>query len=287
MPEYYLGIDVGYSESRRTTGLCLITIDQTSLQWRCCNTGTEESERWEDLRSLVPKDTSLVGVGIDGPLAHKLNKVNRYRSADALLSRGHFQRRGKPGPTNSPTGRDLHAHATKLAMLVLSLQSEGYFDLQDADHPDRIHEARILEVFPTAFLAVLLTDTDHTAVADQYAHSKVPRGKKSDKFWEKAIEMRALQCLVQTLTGFKPEGLEAITDHDHRAAFICALAALCVARSQYVAAGDPEGGHIVLPPILQPWAEDSLRKNLGSVRRLGRYHNHDKAQVICNGNLWS
>ena len=55
MPEYYLGIDVGYSESRRTTGLCLITIDQTSLQWRCCNTGTEESERWEDLRSLVPK----------------------------------------------------------------------------------------------------------------------------------------------------------------------------------------------------------------------------------------
>ena len=234
----------------------------------------------------MPKDTSLVGVGIDGPLARNLNKVNRYRSADALLSRGHFQRRGKPGPTNSPTGRDLHAHATKLAMLVLNLQSEGYFDLQDADHPDHIHEACILEVFPTSFLAVLLTDADHTAVADQYAHSKVPRGMKSDKFWEKAIEMRALQCLVQTLTGFKPEGLESIKDHDHRAAFICALAALCVAKNQYVAVGDPEDGHIVLPPILQPWAEDSLRKNVGSVRKLGKYSNHDMAQVILNGSLW-
>ena len=286
MPEHYLGIDVGYSESRRTTGLCLITIDQTSLQWRCCNTGTEESEPWEDLRSLVPKGTSLAGVGIDGPLARNLKIVDRYRSADALLSRGRFQRRGKPGPTNSPTGRDLHTHATKLAKLVISLQTEAYLDIQSANHPDPIYEARILEVFPTSFLAVLLTDADHTAVADQYAHSKVPRGKKSDKFWEKAIEMRALHCLVQTLTGFKPEGLEAITDHDHRAGFICALAALCVARSQYVAAGDPEDGHIVLPPILQPWAEDSLRKNLGSVRRLGRYHNHDKAQVICNGIPW-
>ena len=179
-------------------------------------------------------------------------------------------------------------------MLVLSLQSEGYFDLQDADHPDPIYEARILEVFPTSFLAVLLTDADYTAVADQYAHSKVPRGKKSDKFWEKAIEMRALQCLVQTLTGFKPEGLEAITDHDHRAAFICALAALCVAKNQYVAVGDPEDGHIVLPPPQcwglglsprdHPWAEVTLRENINTVRK--NVGNHAKAQILCNGMPW-
>ena len=78
MPEYYLGIDVGYSKSRRTTGLCLITVDQTSLQWRCCNTSTEESERWEDLRSLVPKGTSLAGVGIDGPLGPVHANVPHY-----------------------------------------------------------------------------------------------------------------------------------------------------------------------------------------------------------------
>ena len=119
MPEYYLGIDVGYSQRRPTTGLCLLTIDQSILRWRCYNTGTKEHQRLKDLRSLVPKGTSLAGVGIDGPLVRDLKIVDRYRSADALLSRGSFQSRGKPGPTNSPTGRDLHAHATKLAMLVL------------------------------------------------------------------------------------------------------------------------------------------------------------------------
>ena len=204
-----------------------------------------------------------------------------------MLSGGPFQKRGKPGQTNSPTGKMLHTHATKLAELLLSLRDEKYIDLRDATHPELIHKARILEVFPTAFLAVLLTDADHTAVADQYAHSKVPRGKKSDKFWEKAIEMGALQWLVQTLTGFKPDGLESITNHDHRAAFVCALAALCVAKNQYVAVGDPEDGYIILPPNLQPWAEDALRKNVGSVGKLNKYPNHDKAQVIQNGNLWS
>ena len=287
MPEHYLGLDVGYSKDRRTTGLCLITVDHAHIRWSDRhNTGTDEVERRKALQNLVPKGASIAGVGIDGPLAKNLRKACHYRSADALLSGGLFQKRGKPGQTNSPTGKMLHWHATKLAELLLSLRDEKYIDLRDATHPELIHEARILEVFPTAFLAVLLTDADHTAVADQYAHSKVPRGKKSDKFWEKAIEMRALQCLVQTLTGFKPEGLEAITNHDHRAAFICALAALCVARKQYVAVGDPEDGHIVLPPILQSWAEDSLRKNAGSVRKLGKYSNHDMAQVILNGSLW-
>ena len=96
------------------------------------------------------KDTSLAGVGIDGPLAHKLNKVNRYRSADALLSRGPFQKRCKPGQTDSGTGKRLHEHATKLAELLLSLRDDKYIDLRDATHPELIHEARILEVFPTA-----------------------------------------------------------------------------------------------------------------------------------------
>ena len=288
MPEYYLGIDVGYSKSRRTTGLCLITIDQTSLQWRCCNTGTKEHQRLKDLRSLVPKGTSLAGVGIDGPLARNLKIVDRYRSADALLSRGHFQRRGKPGPTNSPTGQDLHAHATKLAMLVLSLQSEGYLELQDADHPDSIHEARILEVFPTSFLAVLLPF--------EHVPTKVKRGERSDKLWETAVREHCMQRLVERLAPDRSlkESLESIKDHDHRAAFICALAALCVARDQYVAVGDPEDGHIVLPPPQfwglgpsprdHPWAEVTLRENINTVRK--NVGNHAKAQILCNGMPW-
>ena len=38
MPQCFLGIDVGYSRRRPTTGLCLITIDQDRFQWQCHNT---------------------------------------------------------------------------------------------------------------------------------------------------------------------------------------------------------------------------------------------------------
>lgn len=189
MPEYYLGIDVGYSNSRPTTGLCLLTIDQTNFRWsNCHNTGSGDSERREALRSLVPKGTSLAGVGIDGPLTSHLNVVKHYRSADALLSRGLFQKRGKPGQTNSGTGKRLHEHATRLAKLVLSLETEEYLYVQDATHSDAIHENRIVEVFPTAFLAVLLSDTDFTAISNRFQHERIPRGKKSDEFWKKAVK---------------------------------------------------------------------------------------------------
>ena len=178
----------------------------------------------------------------------------------------------------------------------LSLQSEGYFDLQDADHPDHIHEARILEVFPTSFLAVLLSDADYAAISDRYPQGKIPRGKKSDEFWKKAVREGHLKQLVETLAPQKSlqTPLESIKDHDHRAAFICALAALCVARDQYVAVGDPEDGHIILPPPQfwglgpsprdHPWAEVTLRENINTVRK--NVGNHAKAQILCNGMPW-
>ena len=236
----------------------------------------------------MPKGTSIAGVGIDGPLARNLKIVDRYRSADALLSRGHFQRRGKPGQTNSPTGRDLHAHATKLAMLVISLWNEGYLDIQAAEHPDPIYEARILEVFPTAFLAVLLSDDDHTALRDQFTQEKIPREKKSDAFWKKAVREGYLKHLVETLAPQKSleTPLESTKNHDHRAAFICALAALCVAKNQYVAVGDPEDGHIMLPPfqLWQPWARDALHRNIETMGK--NSSDHKNAQVLSNGIPW-
>ena len=82
-------------------------------------------------------------------------------------------------------------------------------------------------------------------------------------------------------------------NHDQRAAFVCALAALCVTKGKYVAVGDTEDGHIILPPIEvwgrestsgDCWAEEVLHENIVSVRRNQKgYTNHEKAQVIRNG----
>ena len=290
MAESYLGIDVGYSEARPTTGLCLLTLNQNRLTWACRNTGSEERERVRDLRELVPRGTHLSAVGIDGPLARGLVRVNHYRAADALLTRGTFQRRCKPGPTNSPTGRQLHAHATQLANIVVNLRGEGHLQLENAPHPHHIHTSRIVEVFPDAFLGVLLQDADFEPII-------LGRGK-SDRFWERAVGHYLLENLVQHLAPQTEFGqpLNSIEDHDHRAAFICALASMCVSRNEYVSVGDPEHGHIILPPCgVWPleantqisWTQAALQGNIGLVRNnAGHRPNHGAAFVICNGRIW-
>ena len=62
MAEYYLGIDVGYSQKKDTTGLCLITLEHDNLWWNCRNTGTEEDRRMADLKELIPCGATLEGV---------------------------------------------------------------------------------------------------------------------------------------------------------------------------------------------------------------------------------
>ena len=296
---YALGIDVGYSKTRRSTGLCLLKVTPTTIRWHCLNTGTGEALRLKDLRAFVPRGTHLLGVGIDGPLTPCLRVVPHYRSSDALLTRGVFSKRGKPGATSAPSGQQLHRHATLLAKLVLQLQEEGRFTLAPSTHPNPVHSSRVLEVFPNAFLSVLLPDADFYGL-------RLNRNA-SDLFWEAAVpEARRptyvgpyLERLFESLApDRRPETpLESVTDHDHRAALICALAVLCADQDRYVLSGDPVDGDIILPPhefwgagamgTSEPWAETALRHSVQAVRRnKGNFENHEKARVLRNGVTW-
>ena len=285
MTEHYLGIDVGFSANKATTGLCLLTIDQNSVSWRCQNTWTDETRRKQALRALVPAGTTLAGVGIDGPLASGLTCVQHYRSAEALLTRGAFQTRGKPGQTSSPTGQRLHKHATALAKMALDLEQVS---ILPATHPDAIHEKRIAEAFPTAFLSVLLPEGSFS--------STDPR-VKSDLYWMRALETGGLHdLLTQTLTPglVLDEPMDSISHHDARAALLCALVAVCVERGRYVAVGDSIDGDIILPPFELwgrasgdggvPWAQPILRSNLATVRQGAG--NHAKARIVSDGVVW-
>ena len=156
MTTSFLGIDVGYSQRRRSTGLCLLTLDDRDIRWRCLNTGTPKQKRLEALRCLVPADTDLLGVGIDGPLSSKLGTVDHYRSADALLSRGPFQGRGKPGQTHVPVGQELHHHATELAKLVIELQDQSYLSVASASHLEPVAQGPHRGGLPHSILGVPL-----------------------------------------------------------------------------------------------------------------------------------
>ena len=225
----------------------------------------------------------LRAAAIDGALPPSQQRIDRYRPCEALLSRGHFQTRCKPGNTNSPTGRDLHEHAIHLARVV---QEVDRYILARANHVDRIQNLEIGEAFPNAFLGILLEGGEVDLIAQELGR------KKFDGFWEAAVESGILLTLLEDLAVRQPlaegerarlrEDLRNIGDHEHRAAWVCALTALCVVRNRYLALGDAVDGYFFLPPINRwaRWARVALARNVGAVQ--GKFPGR-QVQIVSNG----
>lgn len=262
-----LGIDVGYSERRATTCLCLLewTDDLVRLSFK--KVGTDLRARTKAIESLFPEPRYLAAVAIDGPLTRGLRRVKHYRCADALLSRGVFQKRGKPGQTSSPVGQKLHDHATQFGELLIEQADRGVFSIARASHVESIHESAIVEAFPNQFLASLIDEPN------------LPLLKRdaSDRYWERLATFGGLDQLLRALLKdcrFAAD-LADVRDHDERAAVTCSLTALALAAESAVGVGDPEDGDIFLPPSTiwgaslsggLPWIESALRKNVADIR---------------------
>lgn len=139
-----LGIDVGWSKKKPTTGLCLIKWESREIRLHFCKARHDIDDRRCKLNQLVSGER-LLAVGIDGPLLKNLRKPLKpnNRAVDSLLSRGRFQNRGKAGSTNGGSGPRLHREATELAKLVIENQ-----EVKKATYPYRIHERAVVEAFP-------------------------------------------------------------------------------------------------------------------------------------------
>lgn len=149
-----LGIDVGFSASKKTTCFCLLSWTAALARFECLVTTSLRTKRQQAIQQLCA-GRQLAAVAIDGPLAHGFVHVAHYRAAEALLSRGALQKRGKPGQTSAPTGQQLHRHASELAALATALP-----DLAEATHLQPIHPRRIVEAFPNLFLAALIPEAE-------------------------------------------------------------------------------------------------------------------------------
>ncbi len=256
-----LGIDVGWSLKKPTTGLCLIEWSNQEIYVLCCQAGADEDDRLKKLARLT-EGRKLLGVGIDGPLIPKLELTTQYRAAEALLSRGKFQQRGKSGPTNGKLGQVLHKQATELAKLAIKTQ-----DIAFATYPYRIHQKAVLEAFPNAFLAVLHPDKEF------------PTKSRVKRRWTDMLFPRVKYEIAQLLGTLLPQhnfALDHIQGHEVIASFLCALTALCVVVGRCVAVGDQRLGYIILPPLEfwsdstvggSKWARDTLRDNWTIVRQ--------------------
>jgi len=262
-----LGIDVGYSERRATTGLCVLAWGPRDVTWTVARARRDEADRRTALQRLLGGDRSpVLAVGVDGPLRPALVYDTSYRCGDALLARGRFAKRGKPGQTSSGGGRRLHAEACRLVALMLEEAT-----VATACHACAISDRAIGEAFPNLFLGVLCDDRDYP-----------DRPRKARQWTDELYELqgpttsmrRRLTTLLRALTGKrKIDGEWDIADHDERAALVCALTAVCLAAGRFVAAGSPKDGWIILPPLDhwgrdargERWAWRELQNNLVSV----------------------
>lgn len=203
---------------------------------RCVHVRAEEATA--AAHSLLGGDT-LLAVGIDGPLRPDLTLTRAGRACERRLLCAPFHRHCKPGSTASPMGQRLHAEATRLARDVRAM------------HP----RARLVEAFPTAFLRTML---------DAEACGDVPRGRKSQVYWERCVAAGVLRRVIGSLyrgaAARIADPLTRLTHRDERAAAICALTACAAALEVASAVGDAEDGWIWLPPraFLADWARRAL-----------------------------
>ncbi|MCK4579730.1 MAG: DUF429 domain-containing protein [Dehalococcoidia bacterium] len=271
-----LGIDVGWSAKKRTTGLCLMEWTNQQIEKCFCQATADEDDRRTKLNGLT-RGRRLFAIGIDGPLVPNLGLTGEYRAAEAFLSRGKFQQRGKPGPTNGGSGPKLHEEATKLAKLAIDSQ-----DVASAMYPYGIHEKAVVEAFPNAFLAVLHPDREF------------PLQPQQRRWWTDTLFPRVKHELMVLLEALLPQrsfALDDIEGHEGIASFVCALTALCAVVGRCVAVGNRGLGYIVLPPLEVwgapavgngRWARDALCDNWPGVR--GRFTD---ARLYIDNKLWA
>ncbi len=263
-----LGLDVGFSPTRRSSAACRLAWDARGITWSLARFRARPEERDAALADLLGP-TPLLAAALDGPLRAELDVIGRYRAAERLLTRRLGRRIGKPGQSSTPLGRALNAASNDCAHAVLRLGR-----LAPAAHAERVHDLALAEAFPSAFLGVMLPEPERLPAR---------RADRSDVFFrhlatpDEATPDGTLPALLAfLLPGRRPAPpLVTVTHHDERAALVCALTALCLAAGHFTTAGDARDGWIILPPrrFVRDWAREALCTNAhedptGSVRWL-------------------
>jgi hypothetical protein len=244
-----LGVDVGYSTSQASSAVCRLDWDEKEIRWTMQRFRAEPAEQERVLRAVAGTGR-LEAAAFDGPLRAGFDLIGRYRTAERMLTRRLQPRIGKPGQASAPVGKDLNTAANGCARIVLQ-----HCDVAPARHAVRIDDKAVVEAFPSAFMGVMLEDPSSLSAR---------RGDRSDSFFQHLARNGGFQRLLERLLPGRsvPAAFETVTNHDDRAALVCAFTSLAVAANDYVAVGDADGWIILPPlPLVQAWALADLQAN--------------------------
>lgn len=176
-----------------------------------------------------------MAAAFDGPLRQGFDIIGRYRTAERMLTRRLRPLIGKPGQSSAPVGKLLNHHANECVRHVAT-----HSNVLDARHGVPIHRTALVEAFPSSFLGMMILEPARLAAR---------RGDRSDIFFKHLADSGVLHALVGCCLPGPGYALDVtrIVNHDDRAAYVCALTALCLAAGNFTAVGDNDGW-IVLPP---------------------------------------
>ncbi|MFO1184426.1 MAG: DUF429 domain-containing protein [Bauldia sp.] len=229
-----IGIDVGYSPTRRSSAACRLDWSGEEISWEIERFRAVEPERG-DIIHKVAGGRPLAAAAFDGPVRRGFDSIGRYRTAERMLTRRLGRLIGKPGQSSAPVGRQLNHHANECARHVVARP-----DVQIAHHAVRIDGKALVEAFPSSFLGMMIKSPERVTAK---------RADRSDTFFRHLVASGGLLALIEyCLPGRRLAcDLRDVVNHDDRAALVCALTALVVAAGDFTAVGDSDGW-IILPP---------------------------------------
>jgi hypothetical protein len=105
-----IGVDVGYSETRRSSAVCRLDWDDESVNWEIQRFRALPEEQKAVISSIGGQHV-LEAAAFDGPLRRGFDPIGRYRTAERMLTR-RLRLIGKPGQANVPVGMKLNEAAT-------------------------------------------------------------------------------------------------------------------------------------------------------------------------------
>jgi hypothetical protein len=245
MPTNLMGIDVGFSKTRRTTGIACLEGDHLTLE----RVGTA----WESREAKIPKGFQPSVIAIDGPLVPLGSDQTIHRHVDFIFIHAPFHNRCRAGLSHHGAGLELRD-----ASRDASTQFGRLLALSASANRDTIcREGPIVEAFPNAFLGVLMPEVELLAAP------RFKRGRRFDWLYDQMVTTGRLQSLLSRdldLPDVVWNRLRSDTNHEKRAALICLLTAALAAKGTATMIGETEGGWFCLPPwsLWEPWATQGL-----------------------------
>lgn len=238
------GLDIGPSLKRKTSGLATIVGQKIVLDRRVGGANAYQP---------ILAAGSFQVIAIDGPIIPAGGDARSTRGVERLFASGPFQRRCKPGFSHvTGTGLRLRTAAGLAADRLVAATAL----LKAAPSFPRVRQGSIVEAFPNAFLGVCLDDRCYAAMR------ALRRGRKFDWLYDQWVRQGLIaQLHLPSDAKALPMWFARTSDHEERAALVCALTALLTSGATFTAVGDETAGWFFLPPwhIWQPWARRAVQ----------------------------